>query len=120
MDISNVVLLYLLNGAFIVGTLKLEAGDKIYVAHAHELKYRYDQKKRELLEYEFAPYLEQFSEGYEESDEPTVMICKAAICSMSRPAAHLTKHFQQILAIKFYMMADENNREDLLLSHMVH
>lgn len=112
-----VKLLYLGNGMLVAGHVISDDENAVHVLQPHELHIMWDNRKREIAEYEFVPFLNQIAHS-----SPTQLVVypfyKSALISTVTPSDHVTLSFMKQLGIK--QMVDRDPEQDLVPRHEQH
>ena len=106
-----VKMLYLGNGTLVVGHVIQEDDYTTHLLQPHELHITWDNRKREIAEYEFVPFLNQIAHS-----SPTQLVVypfyKHAMISAVTPTDHVVLNFMKQLGTK--QIYDRDPEQDLI------
>lgn len=98
-------LLVMNSGMFIIGEILSVHSDMLVVLQPHEVAFTYDRATRNLKEYEFVPFLDQFI-GTNPEDINAVPFFKSNILTCVEPRQHMTDSFNHYRWLKYATLKD--------------
>lgn len=98
-------LLVMNSGMFIIGELLSVRDDMLVVLQPHEVAFFYDRENRNLKEYEFIPFLDQFTETDPDMIR-AVPFFKANVMTCVEPKQHMIAAFNHYRWLKYATLKD--------------